>query len=80
MEVTLISQGLDLMLFGMGTVFGFLTLLVGTTYLMSTAVGFWSPAEEASIKAESSLLALNSTIEPNVVKAIQSAIDQHRGR
>ena len=31
MEVTLISQGFDLMLFGMGTVFGFLTLLVGIT-------------------------------------------------
>ena len=27
MEATLISQGFDLMLFGMGTVFGFLTLL-----------------------------------------------------
>ena len=29
MDSTLISQGLDLMLYGMGTVFTFLTLLVG---------------------------------------------------
>ena len=46
MEVTLIAQGLDLMLFGMGTVFTFLTLLVGVTHLMSATVEFLSPAEE----------------------------------
>ena len=80
MEVTLISQGFDLMLFGMGTVFGFLTLLVGITHLMSATVNYWSPAADVSVVAESQLISLNSKIEPNVVKAIQSAIDQHRGR
>ena len=34
MDSTLISQGLDLMLYGMGTVFTFLTLLVAVTTLM----------------------------------------------
>ena len=38
MDSTLISQGLDLMLYGMGTVFTFLTLLVGVTTLMSKTV------------------------------------------
>ncbi|MFB0989917.1 MAG: OadG family protein [Porticoccaceae bacterium] len=80
MEVTLISQGFDLMLFGMGTVFGFLTLLVGITHLMSATVNYWSPAADVSVAAESQSISLNSKIEPNVVKAIQSAIDQHRGR
>jgi|TARA_B110000503_G_scaffold87465_1_gene132860 oxaloacetate decarboxylase gamma subunit len=80
MEVTLISQGFDLMLFGMGTVFGFLTLLVGITHLMSATVNYWSPATDVSVVAESQSISLNSKIEPNVVKAIQSAIDQHRGR
>ena len=80
MEVTLIAQGLDLMLFGMGTVFTFLTLLVGVTHLMSATVEFLSPAEEVNVKAQGSMLPLNPKIEPNIVKAIQSAIDQHRGR
>lgn len=80
MEVTLISQGFDLMLFGMGTVFGFLTLLVGITHLMSATVNYWSPAADVSVVAESQSISLNSKIEPNVVNAIQSAIDQHRGR
>ena len=35
MEATLVSQGLDLLLYGMGTVFAFVTLLVGVTSLMS---------------------------------------------
>jgi len=39
-----------------------------------------SPAEEINVKAQGSMLPLNPKIEPNIVKAIQSAIDQHRGR
>ena len=35
MDALLISQGLDLLLYGMGTVFTFLTLLVGITSAMS---------------------------------------------
>ena len=42
MEVTIISQGLDLMLYGMGTVFAFLTLLVGITHAMSASVNKWA--------------------------------------
>lgn len=45
MEATLIGQGLDLMLFGMGTVFTFLTLLVGVTHLMSMIVNKLATAE-----------------------------------
>ena len=68
------------MLVGMGTVFSFLTLLVGITHLMSATVNYYSPATEISIAAESHSIPLNSKIEPNIVIAIQSAIDQHRGR
>ena len=38
MEPTLITKGLDLLLYGMGTVFTFLTLLVGITAAMSGLV------------------------------------------
>jgi oxaloacetate decarboxylase (Na+ extruding) subunit gamma len=80
MEVTLISQGVDLMLFGMGTVFAFLTLLVGITHLMSMTVNKMAPEESDTLVG---VLALNSApivIEPNVAKVIQAAIDQHRSR
>ncbi len=38
MQDDLIAQGVELMLVGMGTVFAFLTVLVGATSLMSTLV------------------------------------------
>jgi oxaloacetate decarboxylase gamma subunit len=78
MEVTIISQGLDLMLYGMGTVFAFLALLVGITHAMSTSVNKWAPAdvEVASDQNSPDLTSVDSSI----VTAIQGAIDQHRGR
>jgi oxaloacetate decarboxylase gamma subunit len=78
MEVSLISQGVDLMLFGMGTVFTFLTLLVGLTTLMSFAVNRY--AKEESITGDSEAHQIHTAlVEPKIVKVIQAAIDQHRG-
>lgn len=79
MEVTLISQGFDLMLFGMGTVFGFLTLLVGVTHLMSSSVNrIVSPAVGGVEMNKSAAAAVS--MDPELVSAIQLAIDKHRGR
>jgi oxaloacetate decarboxylase gamma subunit len=79
MEVTLISQGFDLMLFGMGTVFGFLTLLVGVTHLMSLSVNrIVSPAAGGVEMNKSAAAAVS--MDPELVSAIQLAIDKHRGR
>ena len=78
MEATLIGQGLDLMLFGMGTVFTFLTLLVGVTHLMSMIVNKLAPAEPDALAG-----ALNSSeavVDPRIAKVIQVAIDKHRAR
>jgi oxaloacetate decarboxylase gamma subunit len=77
MDSTLISQGLDLMLYGMGTVFTFLTLLVGVTTLMSTVVNklIIEQPEEAVSTATAPL---KSAVEPRIAKVIQAAIDQHR--
>ena len=78
MDALLISQGLDLMLYGMGTVFTFLTLLVGLTGLMSRAVMLFSPEE--LVEAEVSAHQIHSAIvDKKIVKVIQAAIDQHRG-
>ena len=75
MDSQLISQGLDLMLYGMGTVFIFLTLLVAITTIMSTTVNKIAPeqVEDSKIKAP------QAQVETRIVKAIQAAINQHRG-
>lgn len=79
MQTTLIDQGLDLMLFGLGSVFSFLLLLVLATRLMSLLVNRWLPEElVAKNVANASAGAPPSTIDPKIVKAIQIAIDRHR--
>lgn len=77
MDSTLITQGLDLMLYGMGTVFTFLTLLVGITTLMSMIVNkLVVEVEEAPAAPVQTSVA--ATVEPRIAKVIQAAIDQHR--
>ena len=75
----MISQGLDLMLFGMGTVFVFLTLLVAVTGAMSTTVSKFATPPVAEPTATPPAAA-NQPVEPKVIAVIQAAIDQHRGR
>ena len=68
MEPGSIEQGVELMLAGMGTVFGFLTSLVGATTLMSTLVNrFQKPAEVPG-----------GTVSAEEVAAITAAIARHR--
>jgi oxaloacetate decarboxylase gamma subunit len=78
MDASLISQGLDLMLYGMGTVFTFLTLLVGLTSLMSRSVMRFSE-EEPVESAVSSHQIHTSLVDTKIVRVIQAAINQHRG-
>lgn len=64
----ILSAGFELMLAGMGTVFMFLTLLVGATMLMSALVQrFLVPAPTLDTDPSSEELA-----------AISAAIHQHR--
>ena len=77
MESTLIAQGLDLMLYGMGTVFTFLTLLVGITTLMSMIVN--KLVVETEVTADAPVtVSTGAAVEPRIAKVIQAAIDQHR--
>jgi len=70
------QQGIDLMLFGMGTVFVFLTLLVLVTHLMSRLIGRWLP----EIEPEKTARRAADEIDPHIVAVIQAAIDKHRAR
>jgi len=80
MDSILISQGLDLMLYGMGTVFTFLTLLVGVTTLMSMIVNklVIEEPEVALSSAATATFPVQTSVEPRIAKVIQAAIDQHR--
>ena len=68
----LVSEGLTLALYGMGTVFVFLTLLVLATMMMSWLV---APKETAAVVALPIDLAGDRKIA-----AITAAIHQHRNR
>ena len=68
----LVSEGLNLALYGMGTVFVFLTLLVFATMIMSWLV---APKETAAVVALPIDLAGDRKIA-----AITAAIHQHRNR
>ena len=67
MDTSLMNQGVDLMLVGMGTVFVFLTLLVMTMSLMAGIIRRLSPIAEKCIGDEE-------------VAAITAAIAQHRNK
>jgi oxaloacetate decarboxylase gamma subunit len=80
MQGDIVSQGLELMLFGMGTVVVFLALLVLATTGMSRFVGRYFPEPEAPVQA--ALRRLHShkqpAEDPNLVAVISAAIHQHR--
>lgn len=73
----LIEQGLDLMLYGMGTVFVFLTVLVVVTASMSAIIRRWLPDEEMDI---SSSAKHHTEVDDRIVSIIQAAIAKHRYR
>jgi len=84
MQDTLIDQGFSLMLYGMGTVFIFLTILVFATWLMSTLVNKFAP-EEAPVEQKNNNLPTTNTgtantPSPQILDAIKQAISAHRQR
>lgn len=66
MEATLLDQGIELMLVGMGTVFVFLTVLVMGMSLMSALTIRFSSGPEAT------------GVSDEEVAAISAAITKHR--
>ncbi len=80
MQESIMQQGLDLMLFGMGTVFVFLTILVFATVLMSKLVTRFFPesSDEPLVNLASPSTPATSVVDPKVISVIQEAINQHR--
>ncbi len=80
MDNSLIQQGLNLMLFGMGTVFIFLTILIFATGGMSKVILRWFPEKiiEPPAPRKKANTANGASIGPATLKILQAAIDHHR--
>ena len=72
----LVSQGLELALFGMGTVFVFLALLIVATQSMSSLILRFQPAVAETTETQTAAVADNS----RNVAIISAAIAAHRSR
>lgn len=70
MDNSLIQQGLNLMLFGMGTVFTFLTILIFATAGMSKVILRWFPEKiiEPPAPRKKALSASGTSIAPVTLK------------
>ncbi len=82
MDITLMEQGYQLLFYGMGVVFVFLSLLVVCVSVMSLLVNRFFP-EPVQIKkpvtmAKVSLSSVNNTPDPHLLKVIAAAVEQHR--
>mgnify|MGYP001547145007 CR=1 FL=1 len=82
MQGDIVSQGIELMVFGMGTVVLFLALLVVATTAMSRVLlrYFPEPEPEAAVPVTGSAVKLSSQPgdDPQLVAVISAAIQRHR--
>jgi len=75
------SQGVELMLTGMGIVFLFLVMLIGAVKLMAYCVATFLPEVEVTPTSTSpSQMHSTNTVAPIVTAAITAAVHQHRAR
>lgn len=75
---SLVAQGSELAMFGMGSVFIFLTLLIGATKLMSGLVLRFAPDEvEPVVAAAHTAVPAN---DAQLIAVISAAIKQFRSR
>lgn len=79
MQGDIVSQGVELMLYGMGTVVVFLALLVVMTSAMSMLVMRFFP-EAQPVIADKAPVRTATGDEPQLVAAISAAIKRHRTR
>jgi oxaloacetate decarboxylase gamma subunit len=79
MQGDIVSQGVELMLYGMGTVVVFLALLVVMTSAMSMLVMRFFP-EARPVIADKAPGRIATGDDPQLVAAISAAIKRHRTR
>ncbi len=80
MQDSLMEQGINLMIFGMGTVFVFLTLLVVCTYFMSRFITRFLPEPVAEVSEKKTQPVAASSLSPTTLKVIEAAVAAHKKR
>ncbi|MEH6585952.1 MAG: OadG family protein [Halioglobus sp.] len=80
MQQDIVAQGLELMLYGMGTVVVFLALLVIATTAMSSFVGRYFPEPQTPAVMGNKPASTGAAPNDELVAAITAAVHQHRGR
>ena len=76
----LLLEGVELMLFGLGTVFLFLILLVLMIRVMSWVIERFAEKTPIPVSVPSAVKPASDEPSADVLAAIQSAIHQHRAR
>ena len=78
--MTILDSGINLMLYGMGTVFVFLSLLIATTMTMSWCINRFMPqSETVSSAPKAAQIQPNAKqIDPKLLSVLQAAIDARR--
>lgn len=79
MQESIIQQGVDLLIFGMGTVFVFLTVLVIATLGMSSFIRRFFPDAVAPVSEPAPTTPSNS-VDPRHLAIIKAAIEKHRNK
>lgn len=80
MQESLFAQGVNLMLYGMGTVYVFLGLLIAITTLISKVVQRLFPESLPVAKAGKIPSQIPAVVDAQTVRVIKAALDQHRAR
>ena len=86
MQGSIVNQGVELMLFGMGTVLVFLTVLVLSITFMSWVLKRYFPVVEtlsdSGLSATSPPVGVSGTVreDANLVAVISAAIHRHRSK
>jgi oxaloacetate decarboxylase gamma subunit len=86
MQGSIVTQGVELMLFGMGTVLAFLTLLVLAIFLMSWVLQRYFPMPETDSEANRLRSAVGAPAtafaagDSTLVAVISAALHQHRSK
>lgn len=80
MQESLIEQGVDLMLYGMGTVVVFLAILVVATLGMSWFIRHFFPEADVPVTPAADLNADPVLPDARLLAVIKAAIEQHRAK
>ena len=73
----ILIKGLDLLLYGMGTVIVFLSVLVALTSVMSRTIAQYFPEPESTATPEK--LDSGAPVSALTLRILQAAVDRHRG-